>query len=363
MPGVYISYPFCAQKCSYCNFSSGVFPSALEQEYLRALEEEIDRHHWQWRPETVYIGGGSPSRIAVDALAPLLARIPGAPWREVTLEAAPGEITPERAAAWRAAGITRVSLGVQSFRKQELSRTGRRHCAETVAQDIAILRAAGLTNLNIDLIAGLPFQTPAGFAESLDWVERLAPPHVSVYILEVDEHSRLGAELLAGGERYGAAMVPSDEAIVAMYTTATERLEQLGLARYEISNFARPGFESIHNLKYWKLEPYVGFGADAHSCDGRIRTRNAETPADYVERWRLGLPLCIESTAAQPERERFWVGLRLSRGVRLEPQDLMRHRRLIDRLVSDGLLETDGAWMRLTMRGVLYSNEVFQEFL
>ena len=183
-----------------------------------------------------------------------------------------------------AAGINRVSLGVQSFVRQEIAATGRKHTAETVVSDLEMLREAGIANFNIDLIAGLAGQTIASWRESLDWIEKLSPPHVSVYMLEIDDDSRLGREKLLGGVRYGAANLPSESETADMYEFAVERLEGLGIRRYEISNFARPGFESIHNLKYWRLEPYIGFGADAHSFDGTLRWQNVESPADYVAR-------------------------------------------------------------------------------
>jgi len=255
MPGVYVSYPFCAQKCTYCNFASGVFPRDLEPPYIDALRGEIRAAAWPWIPETVYLGGGTPSQMEPAVLASLLALIPGHPWREATLEAAPGGITPEMAHAWRAAGINRISLGVQSFVERELARTGRKHTAAVVEREVAILRGAEISNFNVDLIAGLPGQTRASWDASLDWIERLGAPHVSVYMLEVDQDSRLGAEILAFGKRYGAPDVPSDDQIAEFYERAVERLARIGISRYEISNFARPGFESRHNLKYWRREP------------------------------------------------------------------------------------------------------------
>jgi putative oxygen-independent coproporphyrinogen III oxidase len=357
VPGVYLSYPFCAQKCTYCNFASGVFPRSLEVGYLDALKDEIRAYQWQWRPETVYLGGGTPGSMDPDALRSVLALIPGRPWLEATIEAAPGTITRERAAEWVACGINRVSLGVQSFVEKEIRRTGRRHTAQTVAEEIALLRDSGIRSINIDLIAGLSAQTESGWRESLDWIERLSPEHVSVYMLEVDEDSRLGKEMLLRGVRYGAADTPSDEQTAAFYETAVERLGALGILRYEISNFARPGFESRHNLKYWQLECYAGFGADAHSFDGRVRAQNPESVNDYVER------RAVHTDQAHPEEERFFVGLRLMSGIRPSPEEWQRFAAPIGRFVDSGLLETDGGVLRLTGRGVLLSNEVFQEFL
>lgn len=363
MAGVYLSIPFCAQKCTYCNFASGVFPQSLETAYYAAIGNEIREYRWQWTPETVYLGGGTPSRLDGKQLRLLLDAIPGRPWREATLEAAPGDITAEKAEGWRAAGINRVSLGVQSFVTRELAQTGRKHTAATVAADIETLRAAGIANLSVDLIAGLPHQTLDTFSESLDHVRLLAVPHVSVYMLEVDEDSRLGQELLNLGARYGASAVPGEEAIVAMYEMAVERLAACGLARYEISNFARPGAESLHNLKYWRLEPYVGFGADAHSYDGLRRWQNAESAADYVTRANLRQSPRTAETAADSGEERFLVGLRLSEGVSLRPGDRDRLHGTIARFVEQGLLADEGERLRLTGKGILLSNEVFEEFL
>ena len=363
MPGVYISYPFCAQKCTYCNFASGVLPRELESDYLDALASEIAAAEWPWRAETVYLGGGTPSRIGERDLERILAGIPGRPWREATMEAAPGDITAERAAAWTRAGINRVSLGVQSFVQRELSRTGRKHTAEIVEREIALLRDAGLPNFNIDLIAGLPGQTTDSWQESLAWIERLAPPHVSVYMLEVDEDSRLGSEVLLNGKRYGAPDIPSDDAIAGFYETAVAELARFGIQRYEISNFARPGFESAHNLKYWHLEPYLGFGADAHSYSAGLRRQNVETAQEYVNCIRQRRSPRLDSTPANLDEEQFFVGLRLMDGIQPTPHQWTRFDAPIRRFIADGLLARDGERLRLTGRGVLLSNEVFTEFI
>ena len=356
MPGVYISYPFCAQKCTYCNFASGVFPRELESRYFDVLRVELREMNWPWTPETVYLGGGTPSNMDAGALATLLAEVPGREWAEATMEAAPGSLTREKVEAWRRSGINRVSLGVQSFITKELSRTGRKHTAETVVEDVAILRKAGIENINLDLIAGLPFQTRASWNESLDWIERIGAPHVSVYMLEVDDDSNLGRELLVLGSRYGAGAVPCEDDIADFYENAVERLHRIGIHRYEISNFARPGFESRHNLKYWRREPYLGFGADAHSFDGESRWQNPESAAEYVAQ-RNALRAAV---SADPVAERFFLGLRLSEGIEgsWEPFSAA-----IQQFIRDGLLEVAGPRLRLTPRGVMLSNEVFAEFV
>ena len=363
MAGVYLSYPFCAQKCTYCNFASGVLPKELEPRYRSALVHEIQSHQWNWTPNTVYLGGGTPSLIEPAALSEILQAIPGAPWLEATMEAAPGSFNRQTIQAWRKAGINRVSLGAQSFIQTELARTGRKHTPEIVVSDVAALRAEGIHEINLDLIAGLAGQTLASFGESLDWVEKLDAPHVSVYMLEVDEDSRLGLEILQGGTRYGAGAIPSAEIITDCYEMAVERLARLGIARYEISNFARPGSESHHNLKYWRLDPYIGFGADAHSLDQGRRWQNCDVVAEYVERLTAGGCAVSESTAAVPNEERFFVGMRLSEGVEPTPDEWRQFEKPFARFMDAGLLERAGARIRLTSRGVLLSNEVFEEFV
>jgi oxygen-independent coproporphyrinogen-3 oxidase len=355
MPGVYISYPFCAQKCSYCNFASGVFPKDLEPLYQVKLREEIARTQWPWTPETVYLGGGTPSLWPVEDLAQTLAEIPGRPWREATIECAPGSFGIAQTLAWQAAGLNRVSLGVQSFEEKELRRTGRKHTAQTVFDDVARLREIGLNNFNLDLIVGLAGQNRETWRSSVEATLALEPPHISIYMLDVDEDSRLGAEVLLNGQRYGAREVPGDAEQVEFFEWAIERLEAAGYGHYEISNFARPGFESIHNLKYWRLEEYLGFGADAHSQADGMRWQNAETPAEYVA---AGEQRQAAETA-DLDRERYWVGLRLLGGITEDGN----FGETIAHLLDDGLLERASGRLRLTRKGLLYSNEVFAHFL
>lgn len=279
------------------------------------------------------------------------------------MEAAPGSLTAERLGAWKRAGIDRVSLGVQSFNRQELARTGRKHTAETVARDVALLCAHGFHNFNIDLIAGLPGQTEASWSESLESTIALEPPHVSVYMLEVDDESRLGNEILLGGKRYGAGDVPSEDRIGDFYETAVEELSIHGIHRYEISNFARPGAESIHNLKYWKREPYAGFGADAHSFDSKVRRQNVESAREYVERSERAQSVRCEESTPDAGEEKFFVGLRLTEGVSADTADWQRFGPTLERFLATGMMERAGGRLRLTPRGVMVSNEIFQEFI
>ena len=357
MAGVYISYPFCRQKCSFCNFASDVASAGTRERYDTALLEEIRSHGWAWRPETVYFGGGTPSLMPVSLLADIMGAIPGDHLREVTLECAPGTLSRESVEAWCSCGVNRVSLGVQSFVAEELRMTGRRHTAESVHKDVELLRSCGITNINLDLIAGLPEQAEASWEISLDWIARLDTPHVSVYLFEADEESRLGRELLAGGVRYGAARMPSEDAAAGFYERAVERLAAAGYERYEISNFAQPGFESRHNLKYWQLEPYIGFGLDAHSYDGGERWSNPDSLAEYLKR------VPQEKTATDRAEEHFFVGLRLMRGIEPTPAEWVRFAKSIEKWTATGLLERNGDRLRLSARGVLLSNEIFEEFV
>jgi oxygen-independent coproporphyrinogen III oxidase len=360
LPGVYISYPFCAQKCTYCNFASGVLPKHLEPLYIDALRREIAATAFEWTPTTVYLGGGTPSSMPVEALESMLSIVPGRPWVEATMEAAPGSFDAETVRGWVRVGINRVSLGVQSLVTRELARTGRRHTALTILNDLEVLHNQGIHNINLDLIAGLPGQTAASWTESLDWIERLAPAHVSVYMLEVDGDSRLGRELMLGGVRYGASVVPNENMIADFYEEAVERLARLGIHRYEISNFAVTGAESLHNLTYWKLEPYLGFGADAHSHDRGLRWSDVESAAEYI---RLSPSARVEESAADPDSERFFIGLRLTGGIQVSREDLALHAESISKFVSAGFMQQDERNLKLTPAGLMVSNEVLEAFI
>ncbi len=364
MPGVYISWPFCAQKCTYCNFASGVHPAAQQQRYLDALLREFHQQDWSWMPDTVYLGGGTPSQMTPAQLGAVLSAVPGFPWAECTMEAAPGTLDIPLVRSWKQMGVNRVSLGVQSFVDKELRQTGRRHSAQTVAAECALLRDEGIPNFNIDLIAGLPFQTAESWEDSLAWVERLAPPHVSVYMLEVDEDSRLGLEILGQGARYGAGAVPADELITANYLHAVNVLAALGIPRYEISNFARPGFESHHNRKYWRMQPYLGFGVDAHSCNGSQRWGNADELEAYCAAIEAGQAPAQDITPVRPTEEAYLTGLRLDAGVPWNPSQTPPALAIaIQRRIDQDLLQIQNGRLRLSARGVLLSNEVFADFL
>jgi oxygen-independent coproporphyrinogen-3 oxidase len=364
--GVYISFPFCAQKCTYCNFASDVFPRDLIGPYVASLRAEIRGAAFPSKPDTLYLGGGTPSLLDRPELAAILEYLPLKQWREATIEAAPGTITPERAAGWASLGINRVSLGVQSFVPKVASAAGRRHTPEQVAAEIEMLACEGISNINIDLISGLAHETAETWETSLEWLVRLAPPHVSVYMLEVDDESRLGEELRSGGRRYGAGAVPGEDDIADFYSRAIERLREISVLQYEISNFARLGRESAHNLKYWNMQPYIGFGADAHSFDGERRWSNVESPAEYIDRTQNG-GVRREVEEVDPGRrlqEKYFTGLRQIAGIQPSESEIRPFQASIDNLTERGWLAwTPEGRLRLTPQGVMFSNDVFEQFI
>ena len=386
--GSYLSIPFCRQKCTYCNFASDAYSISLLSPYLRFLETEIRQRADFWaragipaspdaRADTIYLGGGTPGMLSGEQLAGLLEAVRSAfhveEKAEITLEASPENVTVEKAAAWVASGVNRVSLGVQSMIRQELRAVGRLHSAETVAQAFSALRIAGIANISADLIAGLPDQTEHSFKTSLQALLDLDPTHFSIYMLEVDEDSRLGREILESGSRYRASSVPSEERVVGFYCAAMELLRQAGFHHYEISNFARPGYESQHNQKYWTNVPYFGFGVEAHSYDGEQRWANTDSLSLYLERMQQGQPPITElRTLGHQEKfeERIFLGLRQRQGISLSrlhsefSADLCEiYGRQLREFSESGWMETAGDTLRLTDQGLLFSNEVFAGFL
>ena len=385
--GIYLSVPFCRTKCSYCNFASGVFSRAVFERYVQRVCAEIancgrtaEEMGWQIERavDSIYLGGGTPTVLEPTQLRGMFdavrAQFSVTADAEITVECAPGTLTAEVLDALLGCGVNRVSLGVQSLVDAEAAAVGRLHRRATTLEDIGRLRAAGITNINIDLIAGLPHQTTQSWKYSVQETIATGVAHVSVYMLEIDEDSRLGRELMAGGTRYHAHFVPNEDAVADSYLVACETLEAAGVAQYEISNFARPGFESRHNLKYWTRQPYLGFGVDAHSML-RSSTHSAQavrfSSSDSLEKYIAGSSLAhaVVSKVAALE-ETFFLGLRLNRGVDLEkaeetfgPMTLSELRPTINALIVAGLLDRMGGSVRLTSRGRLLSNEVFQSFI
>lgn len=335
--------------------------------------------HFERAVDTIYLGGGTPTVLDISHLEQLFVTISQnfdvVPNAEITVECAPGTLTPAILESFKKVGVNRVSLGIQSFVDQEARSVGRLHNRETTLDDIENLRKAGITNINVDLIAGLPHQTAESWEFSVNETIACGAPHASVYMLEVDEDSRLGSELIAGGTKYHAHFVPEEDLTTDFYVAACERLESVGIRQYEISNFGREGFESRHNLKYWTREPYLGFGVDAHSMlfaragNGSTAVRFATTDSleSYVARTTLQPTAISQQTALE---ETFFLGLRLNRGLDLNritggfgEEPVAALSATIAELVDSGLLERQGNSIRLTPRGRLLSNEVFERFI
>jgi oxygen-independent coproporphyrinogen III oxidase len=384
--GIYVQVPFCQTKCTYCNFHTGVVSSERFAPYVAAICRELQDHrNLCWRAgvalpavfadvavDTVYIGGGTPSLLDPQHLRTMMEVIQGAfpaDLAEATLEADPETVEIEKARAWADAGINRVSFGVQSFSDQELMAAGRMHRRSDVYRAAAILREAEITNISFDLIAGLPHQTRESWQNSLEELGKLTPEHVSVYVLEIDEGSRLGSEVLKGGERYGVTALPSDDEMAEFYETACDFLVRAGYHHYEISNWAKPGFESRHNLKYWRREPYLGFGAGAHSFSGTQRWANAHDAAAYVasiESGRLPVEQLEVLTPESALEEELFLGLRQLDGIdlgRIEREYGVALAGRFDPLASAGLVEREGNVVRLAPGKLSVSNEVFVELM
>jgi putative oxygen-independent coproporphyrinogen III oxidase len=407
--GIYLSVPFCRSKCSYCNFASGVASRGVYERFVAKVCEDVRQaehlaHAIHARLErqvdSIYLGGGTPTVLEPEQLARLFAAMREQfdilPDAEVTVECAPGSLSSPVLDGLLRCGVNRISLGVQSWVDAEAAAVGRLHTRTVVQQDIQRLREAGVSNINLDLIAGLPHQTAESWRLSLTETISSGVPHVSVYMLEVDEDSRLGRELLAGGVRYHAHFVPNEDACADFYLEACERLEEAGIQQYEISNFARyrdgqwgsdvagtgvsplRNYKSRHNLKYWTRQPYLGFGVDAHSMlrvnqtsSGRGNQAVRFATPDELEGFLSGTELKRSAVDRQAAlEETFFLGLRLNQGVSLDDISVefgdaavSSVQPMIAECVELGLMEQCGGRIRLTARGRLLSNEVFERFI
>jgi oxygen-independent coproporphyrinogen III oxidase len=382
--GLYIQVPFCQTKCTYCNFHTGVVSSDRFAPYIHAVQTEIANATTLLRSanivwpvnfthvDTLYIGGGTPSLLDPELLKSLLDTLKTefpCSLQEVTLETDPETITSEKARQWHAAGINRISFGSQSFVDDELQSAGRLHRASDIYNAVPVLRDSGIHNISFDLIAGLPKQTLDSWRHSLAETIRLFPAHVSVYMMEIDAGSRLGLEVLNNGARYSARQLPTEEAMADFYEFAQRELRSAGCEQYEISNWAKPGFASKHNLKYWRREPYLGFGAGAHSFSGAQRWANIHDAARYVSAITDGRN-AIESvdsvTKESALEEELFLGLRHLAGInlaRIEREYGVNLESKVRHLASLGLLEYHGDTLRLPTCKLNISNEILTELL
>jgi oxygen-independent coproporphyrinogen-3 oxidase len=371
---IYLHIPYCLSRCHYCDFNTYVLDPGQAREYVRALASEV-RHQAAAlvearRVETVFFGGGTPSLLPAEDLCLLLetcrAAFPIAPGAEVTLEANPETVTAEAFAMLRDAGFNRVSLGVQALEIGLLRVLGRPHTPARATEAFAAVRAAGFDNVNLDIMFGLPGQSPGEWRRTLEGVVVLGPEHLSAYGLTIEEGTLFGRL-----HRKGALRLPPEEAHLAMYGDALRVLPAAGYRRYEVSNFARPGFECRHNLTYWRQEEYLGLGAGAHGYYGGVRTVNERLPAAYIAAVsRRGSAVAARerpSPVAQAE-EALLLGLRLAAGIdlgafaaRFGLPDPPVDPTVLTRLEELGLVALSGGSLRLTDAGLPVSDTVITE--
>ena len=380
--GIYLSVPFCKAKCSFCNFSSGVFAGERMASYvLRVCEEVRASRDWAGKlglaraeeVDSIYFGGGTPSLLTPDLVQAVFTELRMefaiAPGAEITVEAAPGQFADATLEAFQREGMNRVSFGVQSFVDAECAAVGRLHTGASCRAELARMARAGVARVGVDLICGLPGQTEASWRYSIEQALESGVEHVSVYMLEVDEDSRLGREKIAGGARYGAKDLPDEDSVADWYLAGASWLEAGGVAQYEISNFARAHGWSRHNLKYWLRDEYLGFGMDAHSMlrcgEGGVRWANADSMSGYAD--RLSFERTVDRVSArQGFEESLFLGLRLLDGIDLRSlnQDFVGEiAEPVKECLESGLLVRSGDVVRLTERGRMASNEVFERLI
>jgi putative oxygen-independent coproporphyrinogen III oxidase len=381
MLGLYLHIPFCAAICNYCNFNRFLLDEDLKRRYVDALAREIEQAGARARErgggdraaaDTIYFGGGTPSLLDPAEVARLMDACRHAfqveADAEVSLEANPETVTLERLAGFRAAGINRLSFGVQSFRDEELRRLGRLHSAERAADAYALARAAGFDNISLDLMLWLPEQTPADWAASVARLAALGPDHASLYMLEVYPNAPLREEMV----RARWAQAP-DEDVEAMYLGALDTLEAAGYEQYEISNVARPGRRSRHNLKYWTDAEWLGFGCGAHSTQAGVRWKQVSSAGEYVARVDAGRDLVVERRVLTPSErleEALFTGLRLTDGLDLSAIERrygvdvwQRYGNDLSPHLDAGLLVREPGRLRLTRPGMLLAHEVMTVFV
>ena len=375
--GLYLHIPFCSSICNYCNFNRGLFDAALKERYVGALEREIRLSADGAAADTIFFGGGTPSLLEPSEIARLIAACRDSfalsADAEITLETNPETSSAARMAAFRDAGVNRVSFGVQSFREEELRRLGRLHTADRAREAVTEARTAGCDNISLDLMMWLPQQSRADWQSNVDALIEVGPDHASLYLLELYPNAPLKEDMA----RAGWSQAPDDDA-AEMYLWSLARLEEAGFGQYEISNVARPGRASRHNLKYWQDGEWLGFGCGAHSTRRGVRWKNVASTEDYIlclsgERSRLSLGLAVERRemgGAERLEDALFTGIRLTEGVDIEAVGLRygvdvwaRYGDALQPFVDEGLLHRDGARLRLSRNGMLVANEIMQVFV
>ncbi len=375
--GIYIHIPFCATRCHYCNFATGGYESELARRYVAAVRAEVNRPDVLTKPamrdvDTIYFGGGTPTTLSIEQISSLIElchrTFDVALNTEVTAEANPGSVSQAYLEDLRAIGVNRLSFGVQSFDDGELQMIGRTHSAEDAREAMRMARDAGFVNVSIDLIAGLPEQNMETWRRNLDEAFALAPNHLSVYLLELYQDAPLLHRINRGELR-----AIDEELTVEMYFALMNEAERHGFEHYEISNWARPGFESRHNLKYWTGAPYWAFGVSAAGFDGQTRWSNTRNIHEYLEKVENGQSPVAEIVKLNEEdrqSENLFLRLRLKDGVdlgehqrRFGVNTLERYHKEIERLREAGLVELDENVLKISRAGTVLANEVFAAFV
>ena len=372
MLGLYVHIPFCSAICNYCNFNRGLFDAALKEQYVAALLREIAAQGDGSPADTIYFGGGTPSLLEPAEIASIIEacrhHFAVAPDAEITMEANPETVTPERLVGFREAGVNRLSYGVQSFRDEELQRLSRLHSASRAAEAFAMARRAGFDNISLDLMMWLPQQTIAQWLESVDALIALGPDHASLYILELYPNAPLRDTMA----RSKWSLAPDDDA-AEMYLEAMARLDAAGYEQYEISNVARSGRESRHNLKYWTDGEWLGFGCGAHSTRRAVRWKNLSSTTEYIAAVASGGQLGVERRelhGREALEEALFTGLRLTRGIDVHAVKIRYNADVweiygaeLEPFREAGLLIYDGRLLRLSRAGMLLANEIMSQFL
>ena len=374
--GVYVHIPFCQTKCTYCSFVIRPWEKEAADRYCDAVVRELEHffssdRSWG-RADTIYFGGGTPSLVPESHIGRILATCRRlfdiSPDCEISLEANPETITESKIEAYRGLGVNRISIGAQTFEDHELVRLGRSHTSQDIGDSLNLARDHGLANVNLDLLLGLPEQNPQRWRHNLQQLSSLAPSHASLYMLDLDPKVPLYHTIARG-----VAQLPDDDMVCDAYLEALRELADCGYQQYEISNFAFPGFQCRHNLKYWQREPVLGFGLGSHSFDGQSRYANVSVLGQYLEAVDSGeRPVEWLQTVddGQDLQETLFLGLRLRQGLnwdqiksRFGPSRTAKYEAVLKTRSDEGLVEWHDPWIRLTTRGMLLSNEVFQEFI
>ncbi len=372
MLGLYLHIPFCSHICNYCNFNRGLFDADVKRQYVDALATEIARAGDGSPADTIFFGGGTPSLLEPDEVGRLIEACRAAfdvtPDAEVTLETNPETVSVDRMRAFVEAGVNRISLGVQSLHDAELARLGRQHGAARARAAVADIRAAGVENLSLDLMLWLPQQTQADWRATVEGLIALEPDHASLYILELYPNAPLREEMA----RAQWSLAPDDDA-ADMYLWGLDRLDAAGYTQYEISNVARPGRASRHNLKYWQDGAWLGFGCGAHSTRGAARWKNVASTTDYIGRIAAGESVHVERRQRPVDEQigdALFTGLRLTGGLDFDQVgqrygvDLWaRYGAALQPLAAARRLTIEGHTVRLTRDGMLVANDIMQMFV